>query len=97
MEISIQQARIGSKIYVLPAYIEAILLLKILQPHHSFELPDIIPQQPTMCVQIQEARIVLAIEKNFEKLSRRATAKIHNVLEAKLSDRMNGRINRKET
>ncbi len=45
-----------------------------------------------MQVQTPEARVILAIEaiQNSQKLSRCATAKLYNVPESTLCDRMNG-------
>ena len=55
--------------------------------------------QLMLMVQIQEARVVLAINaiQSSKKLSRRAAAKLYNVPETTLRDRMKGRLPRVET
>ena len=65
----------------------------------TFQLSYAFSQQLQMQVQTQEARIILAIEaiRTSKKLSRRSAAKIYNVPEATLRDRMAGRTHRPET
>jgi hypothetical protein len=60
--------------------------------NHPLPSTRVFPQQ-TISVPNKEARVILAIEaiQSSSKLSRRATAKIYNVPELTLRDRINGR------